>query len=115
MAELFEFRLSKVIVPGEEQIIKKFGLGTSVQNAIDVECIKQMEPYTPIDTGELRDNPNLNTDIGSGIIFYKGPYARKQYYIPMEHNQGDSYWFEHMKKEGGIEKVLKAAKGAVKK
>lgn len=115
MAELFEFRLSKVNAPGEEQIIQKFGLGTSVQNAIDVECIKQMEPYTPIDTGALRDNPILNSDIGSGVIFYKGPYARKQYYIPMEHNQGDSYWFERMKKEGGIEKVLKAAKGAVKK
>ncbi|MCM1258801.1 MAG: minor capsid protein [Roseburia sp.] len=115
MAELFEFKLSQVKTPGEEEIIQKFGLGTSVQNAIDVECIKQMEPYTPIDTGALRDNPILNSTIGSGAIFYKGPYARKQYYIPMNHDQGDRYWFEKMKKGGGTEKVLKAAKGAVKK
>lgn len=115
MAEMFEFRLSRVDLPDEERIIQKFGLETKVQNAIDVEVIKRMEPYTPIDTGALRDNPVLNTNIGSGTIFYKGPYARKQYYIPMNHDQGDSYWFERMKKEGGIEAVLKAARGAVNK
>ncbi len=51
MAEMFEFRLSRVDLPNEEQIIQKFGLNAKVQNAIDAEVIKRMEPFTPIDTG----------------------------------------------------------------
>lgn len=64
-------------------ILKKHGLQDMgpVQRYIDNECMKLMEPYTPMQSGFLfHDAPKLGTEIGSGEINYLGPYARYQYY-----------------------------------
>lgn len=116
MANYFEFSL-KSVDADSEKIIKKRGLesGGKVQQVIDSEVLRLMDPYVPLDTGTLRDNAIINSAIGSGKIVYRGPYARKQYYIPMSHGNGDkrcAYWFEQMKKDGGKEKILNAARKA---
>ena len=88
-----------------------------MQQVIDSECLRLMDPYVPLDTGALRDSGILHTTIGSGEIIYRSPYARKQYYIPMNHGNGSkrtAYWFEYMKKDGGTEKILRAARKALK-
>lgn len=110
----FQFTLNSVEIDGRN-VIEKHGLaaGGKVQQIIDSECLRLMDPYVPLDTGALRDNGIIKTEIGSGNIIYDLPYARKQYYIPMSHEgKRTDYWFEHMKNEGGKEKILKAAERA---
>lgn len=116
MADHFEFSLRSVDADAES-IIRARGLepGGKVQQVVDSETLKYMDPYIPKDTGALIDNGIINSVIGSGKIVYKGPYARKQYYIPMNHGNGNircAYWFEEMKKRGGKEKILEAARRA---
>lgn len=110
----FEFGLKSCDIDGKK-IIEKRGLesGGKVQQKIDSECLRLMDPYIPKDTGALRDSGILNTEIGSGKIIYSNPYARKQYYIPMQHGNGakrTDYWFENMKADGGKEKLLNVVK-----
>ena len=80
----FTFSLESAEIDGRN-VIEKHGLaaGGKVQQIIDSECLRLMDPYVPLDTGALRDNGIINTKIGSGSIIYNLPYARKQYYIPM--------------------------------
>lgn len=87
-----------------------------VQQVIDSEVLRLCDPLVPLDTGALKDSGNTNTVIGSGEVVYRTPYARKQYYIPMNHDgKRTAYWFEHMKQEGGVEAILKKARGAIGK
>lgn len=116
MADYFSFALRNVDADSE-RIISKRGLESrgKVQQIVDSETLRLMDPYVPFDTGALIDNGIINSGIGSGKIVYKGPYARKQYYIPMNHGNGNkrcAYWFETMKNSGGKEKILEAAKKA---
>lgn len=90
----------------------------TAQEIVDSEVLRLCDPYVPFDTGILKQSGIMNTEIGSGSVIYRTVYARKQYYIPMEHKNGSkrcAYWFEEMKKNGGKEKILQAAKGAVRK
>lgn len=87
-----------------------------VQQVIDSEVLRLCEPLVPFENGDLVGSGKANTVIGSGEVVYRTPYARKQYYIPMEHEgKRTEYWFEHMKQEGGAEAILKKAKGAIGK
>ena len=108
----FEFSLRSCEIDGKRAVEKR-GINSSVQQVIDSECLRLMDPYIPFDTGELIDNGVMNTVIGKGKIEYNSPYARNQYYIPMEHaGQKCAYWFEVMKNNGGKEKILNVAKKA---
>lgn len=114
MADTNFFRLKSIVV-NAYAIIKKRGLEPSgeVQKVIDSEVLRLCDQYVPLDTGALRDSGQINTRLGSGEVIYSTPYARKQYYIPMPHDGGRTdYWFEHMKNEGGKEKILDATKKA---
>ena len=112
MGGTFQFRLITKDLPDDQRIITKYGVDTygPVQQFVDSECLRLMDPLVPKATGALIDDGVKNTEIGSGEIVYTLPYARKQYYIPMRHSEGrTAYWFEHMKKNGGQEKILKGA------
>lgn len=88
-----------------------------VQQVIDSEVLRLNADYVPFDTGALRDSGTAHTEIGSGVVQYQTVYARRQYYIPMTHGNGGNrtdYWFEHMKQDGGKEKILAAAGKAMK-
>ena len=64
------------------------------QMFVDSECLRCMDPLTPRRTGEMIRSATRGTVIGSGLIQYLSPYARRQYY---EHKE-KSKWFETMKK-----------------
>lgn len=101
-----------------EKATKRLGLDErgDIQKVIDSEVLRLNEPYVPFDTGALKQSGPLNTEIGSGEVKYRTVYARRQYYIPMNHEgQRCAYWFEQMKASGGKEKILSAARKAVGK
>jgi hypothetical protein len=82
------------------------------QEIIDSECLRYMNPLTPMRTGTMLKSATLGTVIGSGEIIYLAPYARRQYYNNRggspAHPQAKSYWFETMK-NANRETILRAA------
>lgn len=80
-----------------------------MQKYIDSECLRLCDPLIPLDTGALIDSGNINTQIGSGEVKYRTPYARRWYYMPANFSGGSSsgmsavgrgnYWFERMKQQ----------------
>lgn len=71
------------------------------QKYIDSECIRRMDKYTKMDTGALIKSATTNTNIGSGKIIQRTPYARIQYYNFQAVNNDTGlrgpYWFKRMK------------------
>ena len=65
-----------------ETVMAAHGLndGGRVQQFIDNECIRQMDPYTPFLNGVLIASVRVNSVIGSGKLVQATPYARYQYY-----------------------------------
>lgn len=108
-----KFTMRMEWAPGFEDTMKrKF---ESAQENIDSEVLRLCDPYAPKETGILIRSGIMFTEIGSGKVVYDTPYARRQYYIPMQHTEGRTHmWFEEMKRSGGKEKILNAARRAVK-
>lgn len=93
--------------------------GGDVQKFIDSEVITLSKPYAPFLTGFLAaQSPTLGTVVGSGLVVYRAPYARRQYYA----NSGNGkqgvargglrgrYWFERMKADRGQEIIQGAVR-----
>lgn len=59
---------------------KKYSQGGSLQQFVDSEYLRTVEPYWPLLTGALIQSGILGTIIGSGLIRYVAPYARQQYF-----------------------------------
>lgn len=107
------FRL-KSVQCDSEKVIRRFGLEEKgrVQKFIDNECLKLCAEKVPKDTEALIKSGVLNTQIGSGEIKYRTPYARRWYYMPASFNEAPergNYWFERMKQQHK-EKILAGAK-----
>lgn len=86
-----------------------------VQEFIDTECLRLSADFAPFDQHTLIESGILCTQIGSGEVKYRTPYARRLYYHP-EYNfsteknpQAGGYWFERMKQQHK-EKILSGAK-----
>lgn len=98
------------------------------QMVIDSEVLRRCDPLVPYDSGDLKDSGISGTVLGSGVVTYTMPYARKQYY----ENQGNgkqglkkqskhnykclrgSYWFERMK-ANDLDEIKKKASEVFKK
>lgn len=85
-----------------EQVIKNrdLGEGGKVQRFIDSECIRQMDPYTPFDEGDLVGAATKGTTLGSGRIVQQTPYAKRWYYKPANFQGAPTRgnrWFDRMK------------------
>ena len=52
----------------------------SGQAKLDMEIMKQMQPYMQLDTGAMIKSMELATEVGSGLIRVRTPYARRVYY-----------------------------------
>ena len=87
------------------QVISKRDLkeGGKVQRHIDSECIRLMDPLTPMQAtngGTLKGAAITGTTIGSGQIVQQTPYAKRWYYEPANFNGAPTRgnkWFERMK------------------
>jgi hypothetical protein len=88
------------------------------QKVIDSEVLRYSKDYTPMDTGMLIKSGTLGTIVGSGLVQWIAPYARKQYYdTTLNHShsrtpQGGPKWFERMK-ISHKEDILRAAQSAI--
>lgn len=74
---------------------------SEAQMYVDSECLRLMNPLTPMRTGAMIKSATNGTVIGSGEIRYLSPYARRQYYENKggspKHPQGGKLWFLRMK------------------
>ena len=82
------------------------GRFSAAQRFVDSEVIRLCEPYTPLLTGMLKMSSILGTDIGSGVVSWIAPYARRQYYSPRAPGSQTGplrgpQWFERMKAVSG--------------
>ena len=68
-----------------------------VQKYVDNEVIKRSTPYVPYKTGNLANSAREYSSIGSGMVIWKTPYAKKQYYKGKENSKRGRLWFERMK------------------
>lgn len=90
-----------------------------VQAFIDSEVLRLCAPFVPKETGILIQSGIMHTNIGSGEVRYRTPYARRWYYMPANFAEGSgsgmasvgrgNYWFERMKREH-LEQILEGAK-----
>lgn len=86
-----------------------------VQTYIDNQVIQYCDPYVPMLTGALKNSANTATDLGSGEVIYKTPYAARQYYSNFSNQSGlrGSKWFERMKADR-LDDILDGAKNLLK-
>ena len=78
------------------------GKQRELQKHVDQTIIRHMEPYVPKRSGTLSKSVIRGSVIGSGILVFAVPYARKQYHWKNRRyvkGKRDSYWFLRMKKE----------------
>ena len=100
------------------QILRERGLNErgEAQKFVDSEVLRRCEPYVPRDLGNLITSGIRSTVLGSGIVSYSTPYARKWYYTPANFQGAPmrgNFWFERMKKEGGKDAILQGLKEKV--
>ncbi len=50
------------------------------QIKLDNQVLKDSNFYAPEDEGFLQDSGLLGSEIGSGVLYWDVPYARRQYY-----------------------------------
>lgn len=73
------------------------------QKYLDSTVLKDTDKYTPMHTGFLKKSGVLGTRIGSGLVEYIAPYARKCYYgvnikfRKTMHPLAQAKWFEASK------------------
>lgn len=105
----------KSITYDEDRILRERGLekGGEVQRFIDSEVLRLCEPYVPFDQGILIESGIINTEIGSGQVRYRTPYARRWYYMPADFQESPrrgNYWFERaIHQNGGKDQILTGA------
>ena len=97
----FEFKVKGTI--NSKQITEKFKVNiNTAQEKLDAQIIKDSNYYCPLKTGTLQKSAIINTKIGSGLIVWKTPYARSQYYGNFDHSKqanpnATEKWFESAK------------------
>ncbi|MGN0304750.1 MAG: hypothetical protein ACI4D2_01185 [Lachnospiraceae bacterium] len=118
MSDMFILKAFKC---DKDKILQTRGLEKNgeVQKYIDSECLRLSESLVPKDVGNLIQSGTINTQIGTGEVKYRTPYARRWYYMPANFNQGSgsgmnavgrgNYWFERMKQRYK-ENILRGAR-----
>lgn len=79
------------------------------QKFIDSEVLRLSDPYVPMKTGMLKKSGISGTVIGSGVVEYTAPYAKRQYYTNSGKGLRGKMWFERMKADHKDE-IMKKAK-----
>lgn len=85
------------------------------QAFVDSEALRRSEPYTPLRTGTLVKTGILGTVVGSGLVQWIAPYAKRQYYSKRTPGSTTGalrgpMWFQRMKNACGKQIVAAAKK-----
>jgi hypothetical protein len=88
---------------------------SAAQQYVDSEVLRLCEPFIPMRTGMLIKSGILGTDVGSGVVSWIAPYARRQYYSPRQPGSDmgplrGPYWFIRMKALYGQQIIAGACK-----
>ena len=78
---------------------------TRAQEYVDSEVLRLDARFVPFQSGMLLKSGVFGTEVGSGLVQYIAPYAKKQYYNTADTRRYDTlrggHWFERMKAEHG--------------
>jgi hypothetical protein len=93
------------------------GRYTKAQKFVDSEVLRRSEKYTPLLTSMLIKSGTLGTVIGSGLVKWIAPYARRQYYSPRKPGSQTGalrgpFWFSRGKAVWGRQLIYQARKMA---
>jgi Minor capsid protein len=89
---------------------------SAAQIFVDSEVLRHCEPYIPMQTGMLIKSGILGTTIGSGMVKWIAPYARRQYYKGRQPGTSvfgalrGRLWFDRMKASWGATIIRGARK-----
>lgn len=94
-------KIKAVLQWNQSAIAKRNENFTQMQKFVDSEVLRYSDAMIPLQTGMLKKSGVLGTVIGSGVVQYIAPYARKQYYDTATSRSYDAnrgaQWFERMK------------------
>lgn len=68
----------------ENRLNANLGVGSPFQKFWDNMLLNGMEPYIPMLTGALVHSGKINTVLGQGMLTWRTPYARPQYFMGRE-------------------------------
>ena len=110
-----------------DKCIKALGLEDKgrIQQTVNETFLKGVEPYTPFETGLLKDSARLHSDLRFGKIIWNAENkARRLYYGEEEWNWSNGgvqegglrgpYWAERYMQNGGREEIEKAVRKKVR-
>jgi hypothetical protein len=88
---------------------------SEAQKFVDSEILRRSEPYIPLLTGTLIKSGILGTEIGSGLVRWIAPYARRQYYAKRAPGSATGplrgpFWFQRGKEVWGWQVIAGARK-----
>jgi hypothetical protein len=88
-----------------------------LQKYIDHEILRTIDPYVPMLSGTLKRSATIHTVIGSGVIRWVTPYARRMYFTnpgpDMPRQTGPlrgKRWIERWKNDGWVERITEGAR-----
>lgn len=75
------FEISAKVSFDEAALMRRFHNGASrAQKKLDAQVLADSNYYCPLKTGTLQKSAVIGTVIGSGVVRWVTPYARRQYY-----------------------------------
>lgn len=108
----FDFSKNDIVKQLE---LEEYGMA---QIYVDESVLTLCEPYVPFREGKLMSSGSEFTEVGSGKVRWRTPYARRMYYHPEYNFNGapmrGAFWFDRAMQEGGKEKILKGLAKLIK-
>lgn len=102
----------RISMKSSVELLRERGIGRGhpVQVFIASEAIRRMRKYTPQDTKTMADSAQAAN--GGTEIHQYTPYARIQYENTRFRHRGiqTHHWFDAMKKNGGVNAILREAR-----
>lgn len=102
----------RISMKGSLQLLRERGIvpGGPVQMYVAQSAIRRMRKYTPQDTRTMAGSAQAAK--GGTEIHQYTPYARIQYENTRFHHRGiqTHQWFEAMKRNGGVNAILREAR-----
>ena len=66
------------------------------QMYVDSEVLRRSDPLVPFKTGSLKRSGITGTRIGTGVVKYTAPYAKRQYFAGKSSGQRGRLWVRRM-------------------
>ncbi|MDE6035729.1 MAG: minor capsid protein [Ruminococcus sp.] len=63
---------------------------------VDSEILRRSDPLIPFQTGSLKRSGITGTRIGTGVVKYTAPYAKRQYFAGKSSSQRGRLWVRRM-------------------